>query len=141
MDVHAGDLVHATMTEIQNSTDNVESSQRMERRGDEGGPVKAPGEDPLSWVPRLITKLHSLWLGSTYPFIKFGKRVSIHHRCEISRTVAHRILIEDYVYLAPDVWLNVAGSDVSKSPAIILRKGCRIGRRSMISARDMVCIE
>jgi abequosyltransferase len=100
-----------------------------------------PYEDPLSWVARLLTKLNSLWLGSTYPFGNFGKRVSIHHSCEISRTVAPRILIEDFVYLAPDVWLNLTGGNINQSPGIILRKGCKIGRRSMISARNRICIE
>ncbi len=128
------------MTELQNSAHNAESLQRIDYQAGEG-PIKAPSEDPLFWIARLLTKLHSIWLGSTYPFINFGKRVSIHQSCEISRTVAHRISIQDFVYLAPDVWLNVAGSEVSKSPAIVLGKGCRIGRRSMISARNMVRVE
>lgn len=107
----------------------------------EGKRRDIPFDDPLSWADRLLTKLHSLWLGTTYPFGHFGKRVSIHHSCEISRTVADRILIGDFAYLAPDVWLNLAASNTNRSPGIILGNGCKIGRRSMISARNRIHIE
>jgi acetyltransferase-like isoleucine patch superfamily enzyme len=105
-------------------------------------PIRSqPGDDPLSWIARFVTKINSIWLKATYPFEKFGVGVSIDRTCEISRTVAQRISIDDHVYLAPDVWLNVASSDILQSTGIILGKGCRIGRRSMISARNCICVE
>lgn len=100
-----------------------------------------PIEDPLHFVARIRTKLHSAWLGSTYPFGHFGMHVSIHHSCEISRKAAPRITVEDNVYLAPDVWLNVPEDSSAPGAAIWLGRGCKVGRRSMISARNLVRLE
>jgi acetyltransferase-like isoleucine patch superfamily enzyme len=97
-------------------------------------------DDPLSIFSRLATKLNTLWLKGTYPFASFGRGVSIHHSCDIWRSGARFVSIADDVYLAPDVWLNsVPGLDNSEIK-IILRRGCKLGRRSSISARNSITL-
>jgi acetyltransferase-like isoleucine patch superfamily enzyme len=43
--------------------------------------------------------------------------------------------------MAPDVWLTIPDDSYGTEPAIIIEKGCRIGRRSMISAKNSIRIE
>ena len=93
-------------------------------------------------IAALRTKLNSIWLNSTYPFHSFGKDVSIHHTCEMHRSVAKRISIGDCVYLAADVWINIIeGGTSSYEPAIAFGSGCKIGRRVVISAKNSICLE
>jgi acetyltransferase-like isoleucine patch superfamily enzyme len=101
---------------------------------------EAPFEDPLSWIHRLRTKCHTLWLKFTYPFHSFADGVSIDYTCDISRSVAHRISIGESAYLAPGVWLNVSGDWDGREPSLVLGKGCKIGRRSMISSKNLICV-
>jgi acetyltransferase-like isoleucine patch superfamily enzyme len=126
------------MNQIQSTSSRTDSSVEPTDRPSEHR--KVPIEDPLSWASRLLTKLNSLWLGSTYPFGNFGKRVSIHYSCEISRKVSPRISIENFVYLAPDVWLNLTGDITDRLPGIILGNGCKIGRRTMISSKNRISV-
>lgn len=102
---------------------------------------RMPSEDPLSWIGRTVTKLYTLWLCVNYPFYTFGKEVSIHYTCSIARSTASAISFGDSVYLAPHVWLNVAATSSDGGPAILLGKGCKIGRRSTISSRNRICLE
>ncbi len=91
---------------------------------------------------RVRTRLHSIWLGARYPFCSFGKGVSIHFTCEIHRSVAKRISFGSGVCLASDVWINVVKEgNSSNKPAITLASGCKIGRRSVISAKNSIHIE
>lgn len=98
-------------------------------------------EDPLSWFGALLTKIRTIWMGLTYPFAKFGKRVSIHHTCDIRRSAASRIQIGDSVYIAPHTWLNIPEPSADAPPALILGNGCKIGRRCMFSAKNLVHLE
>jgi acetyltransferase-like isoleucine patch superfamily enzyme len=98
-------------------------------------------EDPLSWITRVRTKVHTLWLQVTYRFHYLGKGVSFHYRCEIGRRAAPAISVGDDVYLAPDVWLNVAENPGNTEPAIVLGNGCKIGRRCVISAKNQIQLE
>jgi acetyltransferase-like isoleucine patch superfamily enzyme len=98
-------------------------------------------EDPLSLVSRAATKLNSIWLGKTYPFAAFGRNVSIHYSCDIRRSISEQISIGDDVYMAPDVWLNIAPEADNFGPKIVLGNGSKIGRRSMISARNQIVLE
>jgi acetyltransferase-like isoleucine patch superfamily enzyme len=104
-------------------------------------PKRTPREDPLSIEARILTKLNTIWLRNTYPFHSFGQGVSIHYTCDIPRPTARRITVEDCVYLASDVWLNVEDAASRSGPAIILGKGCKIGRRSTISAKNRICLK
>lgn len=90
-------------------------------------------------IARVLTKLNSVWLGAGYPFYSFGKGVSIHYTCDMHRSMAKRISFGNDVYLAADVWINVEGNDTSRDvPAITLANGCKIGRRSVISAKNSI---
>ena len=100
-----------------------------------------PNPDPLSYISRAVAKLHTEWLRRTYPFHEFGKGTSIHPSCEVARGSAPRIALGNYVYLAPDVWLNVEGECLETAPTIALGSGCRIGRRSVISAKNQIKLE
>ncbi len=97
-------------------------------------------EDPISFFSRLSTKLNTLWMGMTYPFASFGNGISIHHSCQISRAMSSYISMGNEVYLAPDVWLNIAHGSEGSDPRIILSKGCKIGRRSTISAKNQILL-
>lgn len=100
-----------------------------------------PREDPLLWIPRFLRKAYSIWLKLTYPFDRYGQGVSIHYTCEIRRSYAHKIRIEDSVILDRDVWLNVPVISSDSQPAIAIGKGSSIGRRSVISARNRIWLE
>lgn len=99
------------------------------------------GADPLSVVSRIANRLNTAWLRNTYPFADFGKRVSIHRSCDVYRPTSKFISLADDVYLARDVWLNVAPGSENPGPKIIFGKGCKIGRRSSISSRNQVVLE
>jgi|ERR1700730_7557362 acetyltransferase-like isoleucine patch superfamily enzyme len=105
----------------------------------EANPKEA--EDPVDVLTRGRTWLHTLWIKKTYPFAAFGRGTSIHHSCDIPRSIARAVLFGEHVYLAPDVWLNVTEGARGEHPKIVLGKGCKIGRRSTISARNRICLE
>lgn len=99
---------------------------------------RLPADDPLDLLGRSATKLRTMWLKATYPFAKFGRQVSIHYSCEIYRGGSPYIELNDEVYLAPDVWLNVVFGSGNSGAKMVLGRGCRIGRRSTISARNYI---
>ena len=98
-------------------------------------------EDPLLLWPRILTKAKSVWLRTTYPFAAFESKVSVHHSCQISRTLAKFIWLGKNVYLGPDVWLNVIAEVGGDVPKIKLEHGCKIGRRTTISSRNRIVLE
>jgi acetyltransferase-like isoleucine patch superfamily enzyme len=98
-------------------------------------------EDPLQLPSRVLTRVRTAWMRLTYPFNGFGQGVSIHHTCEIQRSIAKRVRIGDSVYMAPDVWLTLPDDSHGPEPAIVIDNGCKIGRRSMISAKNSIRIE
>lgn len=97
-------------------------------------------EDPFSWLPRIATKLYSLWLSWTYPFASLGSHFSAHHSCDLRRTIASRIKIGNSVRLEREVWLNISDFPKNGEPVIILEDGCRIGRNSILSAKNRIHI-
>jgi acetyltransferase-like isoleucine patch superfamily enzyme len=103
--------------------------------------IAISAEDPLFWFPRGWSWLHTRWLRTTYPFAGFGDHVSIDASCDILRSVARYIQIGNEVVLARDVWLNVVPPTVDTTPRIILGNGCKIGRRSAISANNRITLE
>ena len=100
--------------------------------------LQAAWRDPFSIVPRLASRLNTILKRFMYPFHDFGDGVSIHYTCDISRGVASRIAIGHRVYLAPHVWLNVEGDAASTEPTIVIGRGCKIGRSSVISAKNCI---
>jgi carbonic anhydrase/acetyltransferase-like protein (isoleucine patch superfamily) len=106
------------------------------------GPVRnRPHADPFSLLLRLATKIHTEWLRAAYPFHSFGRGVSIECSAEVSRAAACDIAMGDGVLIGKQVWLNVSRQGNSTQPAISLGNGCRIGRRSTISARNCIILE
>jgi acetyltransferase-like isoleucine patch superfamily enzyme len=102
---------------------------------------RAPAGDPFQMFGKVATKLNTAWLRATYPFAKLGRHVSIHYSCELYRERAQYIELADEVYLASDVWLNVVCASDSLEllkPKIVLGSGCKIGRRSTISASNYI---
>lgn len=85
--------------------------------------------------------MNSRWLELTFPFAEFGRRVSIDFSCDILRSMAKDIQIGNDVVLANDVWLNTVPNPDHPGPKIILGNGCRLGRRSTISARNRIILE
>jgi acetyltransferase-like isoleucine patch superfamily enzyme len=102
---------------------------------------RVPSEDPLLWVPRFLTKANSIWMKLTYPFASFGRGISVHYTCEIHRFYAHRLHIGDSVIMDPDVWLNIPVDACDPQASMVIGKGCKIGRRSVISAKNRIVLE
>jgi len=104
-------------------------------------PFGPPSGDPLCNFPRALTKLRTVWMQFTYPFLSFGAGVSIHHSCSISRPACRHISLGNSIYLGEDVWLNVVLDDKSSTPKLDLGEGCKIGRRSVLSVRNHIRLE
>jgi len=98
-------------------------------------------EDPLRLLPRVLTKLNSIWVSSTYPFASIGRGLSIHYTCELKRVVAHRIKIGNAVWIGKGAWLNVAQAEASDEPAIVIEDRALIGPGVQITARNRIHIE
>jgi acetyltransferase-like isoleucine patch superfamily enzyme len=94
--------------------------------------------DPLSWVMRVINKVHSEWLARTYPFYSVGKKFWAHSSCELARGHAPFMQIGSEVLVHRDVWLNIPHLPEEIRPILILADGCHIGRRCMISAQNRI---
>ena len=99
--------------------------------------------DPVTWIPRLLTKLFSWWVRSTYPFASVGAKISMHYTCDVAKELAHRISIGDGVIIAKDVWLNIVTTDDRRDgePTITIADGCVIARRCTISAKNGIHVE
>jgi len=95
-------------------------------------------QGPRAIFRRLASKLNTMWLRNTYPFAQFGRGISIHYSCDLYRGNSPYIDVGDNVFLASDVWLNVIPEERVGDPKIILRSGCKIGRRSTISSRNYI---
>lgn len=100
-----------------------------------------PSEDILEWFDHVLPILNTLWLRTTYPFVRLGRHASIHHTCELRRSFSNRIEIGDSVYLGPDVWLNIPERSADPAPVLTIGNGCKIGRRCMVSAKNRVRLD
>ena len=98
-------------------------------------------EDPIDRVAGLRTRFRSYWMQCTYPFAEFGHGVRLHYSCEVRRSVSRQIRIGDAVYLGPGVWLDAVPSLSDSEARIVLGRGCEIGRRSTISAKNQIVLE
>lgn len=100
--------------------------------------------DPLNVFSRVGTKLYTFWLRTTYPFAGLGRGASIHPSCDVCRGSSPYIDLGEETYIARDVWLSIVGqsdgTDVTHAK-IVLGKRCKIGRRSVISARNSIFLE
>lgn len=97
-------------------------------------------EDPMRLLPWALTKLYTLWLSATYPFASIGRNLSIHYTCRLNRAKAPQIKLGSSVVIKKDAWLNVIWEAIGE-PKIIIEDNCRIGARSIISAKNCIHLE
>ena len=116
-------------------------SLTIDRNGTVATPKPETFEDPLSLIPRIVSKLHSLWLAWTYPFASVGRKFSIHHSCELKRSISNHIKIGNSVLLTRDVWLNIPYLANRTEPVLIFDDNVQIGRRCQISGKNRIHFE
>ena len=97
-------------------------------------------EDPLVLLMRARTKLYSVWLSATYPFVATGRKLSIHYPCALRRPSARHIRIGNRVIIGKDTNLFVIHDEVA-GVKVAIDDNCSIGARSVISARNFIHIE
>lgn len=102
---------------------------------------RKPAGDPLRIFGRIACKLNTEWLRATYPFAAIGRRLSIAPSCDLGRRGSQYISLGDDVLLTSGVWLNIVEDSEPLQPKLVLGKGCRIGRRSTISAKNYIELE
>jgi acetyltransferase-like isoleucine patch superfamily enzyme len=97
-------------------------------------------EDPLAFLLRARTKLYSLWLGATYPFVATGRKLSIHFPCNLHRPSASYIKLGNLVIVGKDATLYIVHDD-SNEVKLAVDDNCVIGARCVISAKNLIHIE
>ena len=97
--------------------------------------------DPLQLLPKVLTKLFSIWVSLTYPFASKGRNLSFHFTSEVDRRRATRISLGNSVTLRKDSWLSVATEDPTGEPVIVIDDNCTIGSGSIISAKNRIHLE
>lgn len=90
---------------------------------------------------RIVSRINTEWMRATFPFVAFGRRISIDHSCELWRSSSQYMAFGDEIYLAPGVWLNIVEDGEPLRTKLVLGKGCKIGRRSAISAGNYIELE
>lgn len=97
-------------------------------------------EDPITLLLRARSKLYSLWLSKTYPFVSTGRKLSIQYPCILRRPLASQIKIGNDVIIGKDTILYIERDDV-KTAKLVIDDNCTIGARSVISAKNLIHIE
>ena len=106
-----------------------------------GKPARESFEDPLRLFPRVLTKLHSLWLSWTYPFASVGHKFSVHYSCDIRRAVAGYIKIGNDVLVGRNGRVDVPQVPNYSEPVILIDDCCTIGPRVTVLAINKIHIE
>jgi len=97
-------------------------------------------KDPLSLIPRALTKLYTIWVSLAYPFASKGRKISIHYTCDLHNTGL--IELGNLVTMHKDVWLHATLSAENRGePVLLIGDRCFIGRRSHIAAKNCIHIE
>jgi acetyltransferase-like isoleucine patch superfamily enzyme len=97
-------------------------------------------EDPLSFFPKALTKLYSLWVSATYPFASVGDKLSVHYTAWLNRSIADRIKIGQSVIIRKDAWFNII-PEARDGINITIDDSCLIGARNVISAKNYIHLE
>jgi len=101
-----------------------------------------PMEDPLRLLPRIITKLYSIWVSLTYPFASRARNLSIHYTCDLSRLKAHRIKLGSSVRIQKDVLIDVAAPPQRNGePIVVIEENVGIDQCCKISAKNCIHLE
>ena len=101
---------------------------------------RAPYEDPLRLLPRLLSKLHTLWLRTSYPFASVGSDLFAHYTVMMNRSMAPRIRLGNSVMLDKDVWLNII-PEATDQVNIVIGDRCRLDARTWISVKNRIELE
>jgi acetyltransferase-like isoleucine patch superfamily enzyme len=101
---------------------------------------RVPFEDPISYLPRALSKLYSTWLSRTYPFASLGRHLSVHYTFTMNRVMAPRIKLGNSVTMGKDVWLNII-PEATDEVNIVIDDRCRIAAWSWISAKNHIHLE
>jgi acetyltransferase-like isoleucine patch superfamily enzyme len=102
----------------------------------------SPAEDPLRLVPKVLTRLYSLWVSLTYPFASLGRSLSVHPSCDWRRSRAHRIKLGNSVQIRKDAILHIAvPPEESGEPIIVIEDESCLGPQCQMSAKNRVHIE
>jgi acetyltransferase-like isoleucine patch superfamily enzyme len=99
-------------------------------------------EDPLNHFSRVVTKLYSLWVSTTYPFASKGSNLLMHYTCVLSRRVAPAIKIGTSVIIRNNAWINtfdLSGAD--DDVKIVIGDHCVINAQCVISAKNNIHLE
>jgi len=103
---------------------------------------KAYLEDPWIIASRALTKLHSWWVSSTYPFPSVGRNLSVHHTTIWSRRIAPGIRIGNSVIIRNHAWINTFELENSTDGVKIdIGDRCVINAQCVISAKNRIIIE
>ena len=105
--------------------------------------ARARFQDPLKLVPRVLRRLHSEFLRTTYPFASIGSQVSIHPTCFIDRKNAHRIKLSNEIRIEKDtcLGLSVPPEEDREEPVIVIEDNCVIHWRTQIGAKNRIHLE
>jgi len=101
-----------------------------------------PIADPLHLLPRILTKLYSIWVSLTYPFASKSRNLLIHCTCDLSRRKAHRIKLGNSVLIMKDAFIEVdAPPEQDGEPLIEIDDNVGIGPCCGISAKNYIHLE
>lgn len=100
-----------------------------------------PAEDPLNLLSNVMTKLHSRWVGSTYPFAAAGRNLSIHRTVLLSRRVAPGIALGNNVIIRNHAWINTFDLEGPHDVRIRIDDNCVINAQCVISAKNGIHFE
>lgn len=102
----------------------------------------SPIEDPLQLLPRVLSKLYSLWVSLTYPFASVGRNLSVHYTCDWRRSRAHRIKLGNSVQIRKDAIIDIVVPPEHRGePVIVVDDHTCIGPQCQMSAKNGVHIE
>jgi acetyltransferase-like isoleucine patch superfamily enzyme len=93
---------------------------------------------------RVLTRLNSLWVTTTYPFAGRGSDLSLHYASEISRSLAPHIQLGNRVEIGRHTWFHTwFKSDVEDKCEVKIRieDGCQIAARCTLSAGNSIHLE
>jgi acetyltransferase-like isoleucine patch superfamily enzyme len=97
-------------------------------------------EDPLALFPRIMVKLYSVWISTTYPFASVGRNLSIHYTSLLTRSIAPRIKLGDAVLIGKSTWFNIV-YEATGQLNVVIDDNCCISARSVISAKNHIHLE
>jgi len=101
-----------------------------------------PFEDPLKQIPRILTKLYSIWVSTTYPFLSVGRKLSIHYTVTLHRLTAHRVKLGNDVRIKKDSTVYMIPlDDAIGEPKIVIDDNCIIASNCQIGAKNLIHIE